>query len=128
MEQVAPTLVGILDNLLCGGFREPTVYDHFLVFQALVMGKEIFCCADPVRIHISKGVVFTNVAHWHPYNLIVLVTIVGHVQHSDRLDLYERTGLDRYIVVNNDVERIICLLYTSPSPRDRQKSRMPSSA
>ena len=26
------------------------------------------------------------------------------------------------------VEGMICLLYTSPSPRDRQKSRMPSSA
>ena len=25
-------------------------------------------------------------------------------------------------------ERRTCLLYTSPSPRDRQKSRMPSSA
>ena len=25
-------------------------------------------------------------------------------------------------------ERIVCLLYTSPSPRDREKSRMPSSA
>src|SRR5665213_4173029 len=25
-------------------------------------------------------------------------------------------------------DREICLLYTSPSPRDRQKSRMPSSA
>ena len=25
-------------------------------------------------------------------------------------------------------ELYICLLYTSPSPRDRQKSRMPSSA
>ena len=25
-------------------------------------------------------------------------------------------------------EDIFCLLYTSPSPRDRQKSRMPSSA
>ena len=24
--------------------------------------------------------------------------------------------------------QLICLLYTSPSPRDRQKSRMPSSA
>ena len=24
--------------------------------------------------------------------------------------------------------RLVCLLYTSPSPRDRQKSRMPSSA
>ena len=27
-----------------------------------------------------------------------------------------------------DFERLSCLLYTSPSPRDRQKSRMPSSA
>ena len=33
-------------------------------------------------------------------------------------------------VVNYSVQDIIspCLLYTSPSPRDRQKSRMPSSA
>ena len=27
-----------------------------------------------------------------------------------------------------EIKDIICLLYTSPSPRDRQKSRMPSSA
>ena len=27
-----------------------------------------------------------------------------------------------------DIPAIPCLLYTSPSPRDRQKSRMPSSA
>ena len=30
--------------------------------------------------------------------------------------------------VSELVEDINCLLYTSPSPRDRQKSRMPSSA
>ena len=31
--------------------------------------------------------------------------------------------------INNDVELVVsCLLYTSPSPRDRLKSRMPSSA
>ena len=30
--------------------------------------------------------------------------------------------------VNNDGIVDNCLLYTSPSPRDRQKSRMPSSA
>ena len=29
---------------------------------------------------------------------------------------------------HNNIEYYICLLYTSPSPRDRQKSRMPSSA
>ena len=36
------------------------------------------------------------------------------------------------IVMHNGVEvtgkYVTCLLYTSPSPRDRQKSRMPSSA
>ena len=30
--------------------------------------------------------------------------------------------------IPNSAGRIACLLYTSPSPRDRQKSRMPSSA
>ena len=29
---------------------------------------------------------------------------------------------------NKNLEKVICLLYTSPSPRDREKSRMPSSA
>ena len=29
---------------------------------------------------------------------------------------------------NRNVEYITCLLYTSPSPRDRTRSRMPSSA
>ena len=33
-----------------------------------------------------------------------------------------RSAIERRLDVN------ICLLYTSPSPRDRQKSRMPSSA
>ena len=28
----------------------------------------------------------------------------------------------------NHIELIACLLYTSPSPRDRTRSRMPSSA
>ena len=41
-------------------------------------------------------------------------------------------GLWSYVYGNLDeirhVETIFCLLYTSPSPRDRQKSRMPSSA
>ena len=31
-------------------------------------------------------------------------------------------------VYTNNNELHFCLLYTSPSPRDRQKSRMPSSA
>ena len=41
---------------------------------------------------------------------------------SGAIDFGEYTHGDGYIQVN------VCLLYTSPSPRDRQKSRMPSSA
>ena len=36
--------------------------------------------------------------------------------------------LDTYVEPLEDGLEFICLLYTSPSPRDRQKSRMPSSA
>ena len=45
-----------------------------------------------------------------------------------------KTERDKELSEQNLVEsflsakRIDCLLYTSPSPRDRQKSRMPSSA
>ena len=35
---------------------------------------------------------------------------------------------DILVPSENIVEMKDCLLYTSPSPRDRQKSRMPSSA
>src|SRR5665213_218360 len=34
----------------------------------------------------------------------------------------------RNLLANLIMESYSCLLYTSPSPRDRQKSRMPSSA
>ena len=41
------------------------------------------------------------------------------------VDLITATGADRIITMDL---HSTCLLYTSPSPRDRQKSRMPSSA
>ena len=36
--------------------------------------------------------------------------------------------IDKLLLIIAEAEDNICLLYTSPSPRDRQKSRMPSSA
>ena len=51
---------------------------------------------------------------------------------SDNNRFYATANLvvnQRYILVPQDTLVIrSCLLYTSPSPRDRQKSRMPSSA
>ena len=53
-------------------------------------------------------------------------------------DLYPKEGItfpnqaqwqiDAYHKRINEFKQNPCLLYTSPSPRDRQKSRMPSSA
>ena len=49
---------------------------------------------------------------------------------DDPINVYEGTLLQRVYRVDSsqDQRYIICLLYTSPSPRDRTRSRMPSSA
>ena len=43
-------------------------------------------------------------------------------------DYHTRRGLLMLVGKRRNLLGYICLLYTSPSPRDRQKSRMPSSA
>ena len=36
--------------------------------------------------------------------------------------------IETHLVLSAAAKRTLCLLYTSPSPRDRTRSRMPSSA
>ena len=49
--------------------------------------------------------------------------------HQDYLDLPVIAGtINRYIHLKAIPSNEGCLLYTSPSPRDRTRSRMPSSA
>ena len=45
-----------------------------------------------------------------------------------QMDVEELGTVEITEVIQYIKEDIGCLLYTSPSPRDRQKSRMPSSA
>ena len=47
--------------------------------------------------------------------------------HNKALHM-QRRGEDVVVLSIGDPDFRTCLLYTSPSPRDRQKSRMPSSA
>ena len=69
----------------------------------------------------------------------LLTYITGPYCHNEiNYDLVYRTFLEEKKMWNKDTGRMYahniiswhkdCLLYTSPSPRDRQKSRMPSSA
>ena len=79
---------------------------------------------DPIIKYIPKGVKHI----WEP--TAGQCNIVNRLKHHG----YTLTATDKYpqmkSIVRHDflLDPLLCLLYTSPSPRDRQKSRMPSSA
>ena len=55
----------------------------------------------------------------------------AHPEFDDPTSPTKRVGgdlTDKFDKVPHRSPMLSCLLYTSPSPRDRQKSRMPSSA
>ena len=54
--------------------------------------------------------------------------LLGAKRIGLRLRALDKAMCPRFHVDHVPVRLITCLLYTSPSPRDRQKSRMPSSA
>ena len=57
----------------------------------------------------------------------VLEAVLEAVLDTDRLNVDIQNALQKAQILLNRVV-ITCLLYTSPSPRDRTRSRMPSSA
>ena len=58
--------------------------------------------------------------------LVMLIITIPIQLHTVNLDMPPPSSNPP---VNDPIVHVvICLLYTSPSPRDRQKSRMPSSA
>ena len=51
-----------------------------------------------------------------------------NTEHNSIIEIYDVLGkrVERFTAKN--YQSVICLLYTSPSPRDKRQSRMPSSA
>ena len=99
--------MSIFYDLLCGGLGKPAFYLHFLVFETLVVGKEIRGSGDPVRIKIAQRLVFAHMAHRNAHDLVVLVAVVGHIQHCDRFHLHQCASLERNIIINDDVEWVV---------------------
>ena len=58
------------------------------------------------------------------------VLLIGHQADGVAKSLSEVPNVKKVIQIDNEIYEnyIACLLYTSPSPRDRTRSRMPSSA
>ena len=78
----------------------------------------------------------TNLLNPIPGRTLIIRTANGNYAKLEIINYY-RGGTTPSSTASNDVKgydsrfytfRYTCLLYTSPSPRDRQKSRMPSSA
>ena len=70
--------------------------------------------------------------YWKQGKIHRITTASGHVisfmyDGQGRLETASRV-LGNGVTESYHYEYVNCLLYTSPSPRDRQKSRMPSSA
>ena len=67
------------------------------------------------------------------YNLSKLISEKGYPDalidhHHSSSPNYAIYGFEEEFIINHNGISMICLLYTSPSPRDRTRSRMPSSA
>ena len=77
------------------------------------MGKSVQKLTDSVNLIASKDTWIEGLA---TQQLIKTSELAGMHRVAGMPDLHPGRGYP------------ICLLYTSPSPRDRQKSRMPSSA
>ena len=75
----------------------------------------------PVR---SAGAPDSDPVHYISMELVSGKTLSSLI-HDDQVDLRTLVG---YLAQAAEGLSKACLLYTSPSPRDRQKSRMPSSA
>ena len=101
-----------LDYINKLGLANIKEYEDYLLDYATSKLKEI----DGIKIYGESkrkvSVISFNIGKIHPYD-------IGSV--IDNLGIAVRTG-------HHCAQPIICLLYTSPSPRDRSLSRMPSSA
>ena len=93
-----------------------------LLASALVLAAQAVAAGPEIqRWQLDNGVEVRFVASPElPMVDVRLVFDAGSARDGDRFGLA--------LMTNGLLVEGTCLLYTSPSPRDRQKSRMPSSA
>ena len=73
-----------------------------------------------IRVEVLYEAILVQHKYWHTQT----IPSMCYEKYESMQDIKEREFRDSGSIANTK----ICLLYTSPSPRDRQKSRMPSSA
>ena len=117
----AKALLPIPDKLVVLTFDDSNKSDRFFVAEIVTeMGFG-------ATFYVTEGLGFlkskTNYTTWEEIRELhdMGFEIGNHTQRHRNVTSLSGEDLERSLTH-------ICLLYTSPSPRDRQKSRMPSSA
>ena len=90
--------------------------------------KELSFQADRRRATVEFIKIVSDLWYDKSIELVIFRNSLIDKNVSDILSLHEYAGafVQKPISIFDSVE--ICLLYTSPSPRDKRQSRMPSSA
>ena len=124
--------ITITDGIFGGNGLGELTSEEISVIKVLVNVQ------DAANFGLQVGDRISAVPYWDDSVSHVTAEVAGTFEKNNQDDLYwsiEQKGFmysasDSFktipLYLNEDV--YICLLYTSPSPRDRQKSRMPSSA
>ena len=85
----------------------------------------------PDRFNEGYGVSYKGIDYAVDNNFSLVIALDCGVKALEKIEYAQSKGVD-FIICDHHRPGVdlpkACLLYTSPSPRDRQKSRMPSSA
>ena len=120
----APYNIGIVFIDMRYGVRDENTADHM---TWIACKKELDQCRE-----LSNGIFFLSL-QGDKYGYQPIPKYITQDVYNTRyslLSLDDQSLLNQWyqLDTNNIPSRYICLLYTSPSPRDRTRSRMPSSA
>ena len=105
--------------------EEKRLFDKFKTNNFEYILRKLFQAGEVNKVlELDRGKKVNSVYENIRLKLIETIRCI----HPVMSDIDPATVHDKVFRIMMDYRYIICLLYTSPSPRDRQKSRMPSSA
>ena len=102
------------------------------VGTAIWMGNTAHCYTNRAVDKITYSGIIDSSRRQNVFAQIKVIKRLIQLRYDERrVEVEKNIQDDDHIMKDNNKashEKYSCLLYTSPSPRDRQKSRMPSSA
>ena len=96
------------------------IKENHLLFNIILLTFIIFCAPLPKEVNSNEKL---NSRFFNINEIESLIKLYNFAPYHEKYNNYSQTLVGTPYV--NNV--LICLLYTSPSPRDQRGSRMPSS-